>query len=269
VHRHVANDTSRPILRAAPACFRLYFGAVLSLDRLPLSPEFRDGARAGFRAFLPASIGLIPWGMVTGVAMVGSGLTPAEALGMNIIVFSGTAQLGSLPLIAAGAPLWLIVATSLALNLRFLIFSAGLAGYFQHFRAPARWGIGYLLVDGVFAICVEPLARNPDPQWRLGHYLAPALWAWLVWQVCGVIGIVFAGAIPRAWSLEFMATIALLALLLPMARTRPMLVAALTGGAVSVALHGLPLRLGLFIALLAGILGGFVADRQRSLAAEG
>ncbi|MBL8199457.1 MAG: AzlC family ABC transporter permease [Chromatiales bacterium] len=234
------------------------------LNRLPLTAEFRAGARAGFRAFLPQSIGLIPWGMVTGVAMVGSGLTPIEAMGMNVLVFSGTAQLGTLPLIAAGAPLWLIIATALALNLRFLIFSAGIAGNFQQLRMPARWGVGYLLVDGVFAICLEPMRRNPDPQWRLGHYLAPSLWAWAVWQLCALTGILFAGAIPGSWSLEFMATIALLALLLPMAGTRPMLVAALTGGAVAVALHGLPLRLGLLVAMVAGILSGFAAERQHS-----
>jgi len=243
--------------------------AVLSLDRLPLTTEFREGARAGFRAFLPVSIGLIPWGIVTGMAMVGSGLTPLQAMGMNVIVFSGTAQLGTLPLIAAGAPLWLIVATALAVNLRFVIFSAAIAANFQHLRAPARWGIGYLLVDGVFAVCVEPMLRNENPQWRLGHYLAPALWAWVLWQFCALLGIVFADATPQSWSLEFMATIALLVLLLPMASTRPMLVAALTGGAVAVALHGLPLRLGMLAGMVAGILGGFAAERRQSATVEG
>lgn len=242
---------------------------MLSLNRLPLTAEFRAGAAAGFRAFLPQSIGLIPWGMVTGVAMVGSGLTPVQAMGMNVIVFSGTAQLGTLPLIAAGAPLWLIVATALALNLRFVIFSAGIAGNFQHLRAPARWGIGYLLVDGVFAICLEPMLRNENPQWRLGHYLAPSLWAWALWQLSGLTGILFADAAPQTWSLEFMATIALLVLLLPMAGTRPMLVAALTGGAVAIALHGLPLRFGLLTGMVAGILAGFAAERWQPAAVEG
>jgi predicted branched-subunit amino acid permease len=239
------------------------------LNHLPLTAEFRAGAREGFRAFLPASIGLIPWGMVTGVAMVGSGLTPVQAAGMNVIVFSGTAQLGTLPLIAAAAPLWLIVATALALNLRFVIFSAAIAGNFQHLRAPARWGIGYLLVDGVFAICLEPMLRNENPQWRLGHYLAPSLWAWILWQLSGLIGILFADAAPQDWSLEFMATIALLVLLLPMAAARPMLVAALTGGAVAIALHGLPLRLGLLTGMVAGILAGFAAERWQPAAVEG
>src|SRR5690554_1592435 len=111
------------------------------------SADFHAGGRAGFRAFLPLSVGVLPWALVTGMAMVGAGFSPLEAMGMNIIVFSGTAQLGTLPLIASGAPLWLIVATALALNLRFVIFSAALAGRFAGFPARHRWLAGYLLTD--------------------------------------------------------------------------------------------------------------------------
>ena len=84
------------------------------------SPRLPRRRNEGFPC-LPArsSVGLIPWALVTGMSMVSIGMTPLQAMGMNVIVFAGTAQLGTLPLIAAGAPLWLIVATALALNLRF------------------------------------------------------------------------------------------------------------------------------------------------------
>lgn len=229
------------------------------LSRYP--PEFQAGAREGFQAFLPLSLGLMPWGLVTGMAMVGSGFSPLEAIGMNLLVYAGAAQLGTLPLIVAGAPVWLIVATALAINLRFVIFSAGLAGQFSGVSTRGRWGLGYLLVDGVFAICLEPLLRNPDPRWRLGHYLVPSLWGWLLWQTACLAGILLAGVIPTSWSLDFMAIIALLVLLLSLAATLPMMVAAATGAVVAVALHGLPLRLGLFAGLVAGILAGFGAER--------
>lgn len=231
------------------------------LDRLP--PAFVEGGRAGFRAFLPLSVGLAPWGLVTGVAMAGIGLTPAQAMGMNVLIYAGVAQLGALPLIAAHAPLWLIIATVLALNLRFVIFSAAIAGYFRPWPLAARWGLGHLLVDGVFATSLEPLLRNPDPWWRLGHYLVPSLWAWVLWQLFALVGVLFAGALPRDWSLEFLATIALMALLIPMVRSRPMAMSALVGGLVAVVLHDMPLRLGLFCGLLAGIVAGFAAENRR------
>ena len=55
-------------------------------------------------------------------------------------------------------------------------------------------------------------------------------------------------------------TIALMVLLLPMAKLRPMLVAAFVGGAAAIALRGMPLRLGLVVAIFAGIAAGFAAE---------
>ena len=232
------------------------------------SPSFRAGAREGFLAFLPLSVGLIPWALVTGMSMISVGFTPLQAMGMNVIVFAGTAQLGTLPLIAIGAPVWLIVATALALNLRFVIFSAAIAQGFRGIGTGARWLCGHLLTDGVFATCVAKMMETEDRQWRLGYYLAPSVWTWLLWQCFALTGVLAAGSIPKNWSLEFMATIALMVLLLPMAKMRPMLIAALAGGAAAVVLHDLPLKLGLFTAIFIGIGAGLAADHwhERSVA---
>lgn len=226
-----------------------------------MNESFKQGAREGLRSFLPLSVGLIPWAIVTGVAMRSSGLSALEAVGMNVIVFAGTAQLGALPLLMAGAPLWLIAVTTVALNLRFMIFSAAIAPAFRSYALRRRLLSGYLLVDGVFAVCADRMLKCDDPHWRWGCYLAPSLWCWVLWQVFGLVGIVGAGSMPTGWSLEFMATIALLVMLVPMAATRPMLVAALVGGLGAVALRGLPLKLGLIVGIVAGIFAGVAAER--------
>jgi predicted branched-subunit amino acid permease len=223
-------------------------------------PGFRQGAHEGFIAFLPLSVGLIPWALVVGMAMSSIGMTPLQAMGMNIIVFAGTAQLGTLPLIAAEAPLWLIVATALALNLRFLIFSAAIAPGFRGVSTSERWLAGHLLTDGVFATCYDKMLRHDNPRWRLGYYLAPSLWSWVLWQSFALLGIYAAGVIPKQWSLEFMATIALLVLLVPMAKVRPMLIAALVGGGSATLLRNMPLRLGVIVGIVAGIAAGFAAE---------
>ncbi len=225
-----------------------------------MSPSFKAGAREGFRVCLPVSVGLIPWALVTGLSMVSVGFTPLQAMGMSLIVFGATAQLGTLPLIAIGAPVWLIVATALVVNLRFIIFSAALAGPLAGGRPWQRWLCGYALTDGVVATSLERHRSEADPEWRLGDYLAPSLWCALLWQSSTLAGVLAAGAIPRGWSLEFMASIALLVLLVPMARVRPMLVAMLTGGALSVLLRGLPLRLGVMVAIVGGIAAGFATE---------
>jgi len=226
---------------------------------LRLSPDFRAGAKEGFRLCLPVSVGIVPWALVTGLAMVGAGFTPVQAMGMSLIVFGATAQLGTLPLIATGAPLWLIVATALVVNLRFVIFSAALARPLSGGTLAERWLCGYVLTDGVFATCLERLRNAPDPRWRIGFYLAPSLWCGLMWQSATLVGVLAAGSIPRNWSLEFMASIALIVLLVPMAKLRPMLVAAATGGTLAVVLRGMPLRLGVMAAIVGGIAAGFAA----------
>lgn len=222
--------------------------------------SFIAGAKEGFRTAFPQSIGLIPWALVTGVAMISAGFTPLQAMGMNSIVYAGVAQLGTLPLIVAGAPLWLIVATALVLNLRFLIFSAAIARGFRSVGTGTRWISSYLLIDGVFAACLEKMLTQEDRSWRLGYYLAPSVWSWMLWQIFALTGVLAAGSIPKNWSLKFMATIALMVILLPMTKMRPMLMAAITGGTMAVALRGMPLRLGMIIAIFTGIAAGFATE---------
>ena len=52
------------------------------------------------------AMGIGAWGLMTGVAMVKSGLSVLEALLMTLIVYAGSAQLAATPMIVAGAPLW-------------------------------------------------------------------------------------------------------------------------------------------------------------------
>lgn len=209
---------------------------------------------------LPFSVGTVPWAIVTGIAMRSTGLSELESMGMSLLVFAATAQLGALPLIASGAPLWLIFLTGLVLNLRFVIFSATIAPAFHDRPWAQRLASSYLLTDNAFTLLSGQLLTTQDPSRRWGYYLAPAIYCWLLWQACVLIGVLGANVLPRDWSLEFMGTIALMVMLVPLVRTRPMLLAALAAGLAAVLLRPLPLRLGLFAAIVAGIVVGFAAE---------
>jgi predicted branched-subunit amino acid permease len=81
---------------------------------LPEGSAFTGGARLiGVTA-----VGTFCWGAVTGLALVKVGLSAAQALGMVALVYSGTAQLAALPLIAAGASVAAVCAAALLANLR-------------------------------------------------------------------------------------------------------------------------------------------------------
>ena len=70
-------------------------------------PDDHDDAawREGVKAGLPTLFGIGAWGLVVGIAMVKTGLTVPQAIGMTLLVFAGSAQLASLPLIANSAAL--------------------------------------------------------------------------------------------------------------------------------------------------------------------
>ncbi|MEI2416676.1 AzlC family ABC transporter permease [Orrella sp. JC864] len=228
--------------------------------------ERRDGWRAGLRAAMPALVATGTWGLVTGVAMVKSGLTESMALAMTLLVYAGSAQLTSLPLIATGAPLWLVFAAGLVVNVRFIIFGAALHPFFRHLSWKRRFLLGYFTTDMAFVLFMprfgDAAARGTREQ--LWFFLGAIVPGWFVWQSSSIAGVLLASFVPTAWSLDFAAVLALLAITVPLASSRPMIVAMLAAGVVAWVGQPLPLRLGLAAAVAAGIVAGMSAERYWS-----
>lgn len=218
-------------------------------------------AKTGMRHYSPSAVGLLPWAMATGMAMHGAGLSFIESMGMSIIVYGATAQLGTLPLLISGASYWMIFCTALILNLRFLIFSATLAPVFNGTRHRVRWLAGYLMSDGVIAAFSARLLAEPEKDKRLGLYFGPSLLNWVIWQLFTMIGILAGASLPGHWPIGFLATISLLTLATPMVKSMPMVSAVITTTIALIQLHSLPFRLGFLIAIIAGMLSGYVVEQ--------
>ena len=225
--------------------------------------ERKEAFRAGVHAVAPALVATSTWGLVTGVAMVKSGLTESMALAMTLLMYAGSAQLTSLPLIAAGAPLWLIFAAGFVVNLRFIIFGAALQPYFRHLKWPRRLAMGYFTTDMGFVLFMsrfgEASQRGTREQvWYFAGAIVPG---WITWQTASILGIVLASQVPISWSLDFAAVLALLAITVPLASSRPVLVSMLAAGLTAWVGQALPLRLGLAAAVVVGIIAGIGAER--------
>lgn len=218
--------------------------------------------REGLRAVTPGLIALMVWGVVTGVAMVKAGLTEHNAVWMTLMVYAGSAQLTALPLIAAGAPLWLIFAAGMVVNLRFVIFGAVLHPYFKNLSWPKRLLMGYLSVDVAFVVFVPRFNDAPEKGTVEQHwfYLGAISSCWCLWQVTSLIGITLGTLVPSTWSLDFAAILALIAMMMPLVNNRPILVSILAAGVVAWIAQPLPLRLGLIAAVIAGIVAGMWAE---------
>lgn len=228
-----------------------------SLRALARHPEFR----AGTKDMASVTLGVGAWGLVTGVAMVKAGLSVPLALFMSLTVYAGSAQLAAMPLIAVGAPVWVLWATALCVNLRFMIFSAQLRPYFAHL--PLRWRLlcGYLTADLTYVLFTRrhPVPRDRDAE--MAYFAGNAGLNWLAWQVPSVAGILLANVIPTHWGLGFAGVLALLGLGYSLMSDRTTALSAAVAGTAAVAAFALPLRLHIVVAIAAGVCAGLLFDR--------
>ncbi|WP_249937220.1 AzlC family ABC transporter permease [Roseateles sp. DAIF2] len=227
------------------------------LMALARHPEFRQGARD----MMGITLGISAWGLVTGVAMVKSGLSVPLALLMSFVVFAGSSQLASLPLIASGAPMWVLWATAFCVNLRFVIFSAQWRLYFGHLPRARRLRIAYFAADLNY---VAFLKRFPDPKPSPDH--EPYFWGgvalnWCAWQVPSVIGILLANHVPTHWGLGFAGVLALLGLSYSLLKDRNTWVSAAVAGCAAVAAYALPLRLNIMVAIAVAVAVGLLMEK--------
>src|ERR1700756_1425959 len=109
----------------------------------------------GVRDMSPMLLGIIPFGIVCGVGAISAGASPLAALAMSLIMFSGAAQIIAAQLLAAGAPLAVIVLSCLVVSLRFLMYSAAMAPYLRPLATRWRHLLAFLLTDQAFAASIR------------------------------------------------------------------------------------------------------------------
>lgn len=102
-----------------------------------------------------------------------------------------------------------------------------------------------------------PLAGK---QW---YFLGSCVAMYSNWFACTLIGVLLGNALPgmAGWGLDFAMVATFIGIVVPLLRTRPLLVAALVAAVVAVAANGLPYKLGLMLAALLGVIAGVVAER--------
>jgi predicted branched-subunit amino acid permease len=223
--------------------------------------ERRVAFKLGQRAILSSLPGSFAWGLISGVAMVKGGLTVTWAMMMSLLVYAGSAQLAALPLIVVGAPLWVIVATGLITNLRFVIYSAALRPHFADRSLARRAALGYFMTDFTFTLFMRSAQDGRLPQRHPDSWFAGVCSTnWITWQLSAFAGIIGASYVPTDWGLEFTGTLALLALVGPSLNARPAVVGAALASVVALLAHPLPFKLGLFCGAIAGIVGATLTD---------
>jgi len=223
------------------------------------SKDFRDG----FVEMLPACVGLVPFGLVCGVGAAAAGANWIGSLGMSAIIFSGAAQIVAAQMVAADAPFAIIVLTTTVLGLRLLMYSAAIAPYLK--QLPEHWkrSLAFMLSDQVFAAAIRRFHIDEDREAAGRHFMGSGLALWVTWQIACMAGFFAGNLIPSSWSLEFAVPLCFIALVAPLFRDVPSVLAAVTAGIAVLALAHLPMKLNLIVAGIIGILVGTLADLAR------
>lgn len=247
--------------------------------------QFEHGARgarrgaspfaAGALASAPTQLMVAPFGVICGAASATGGFSWLEAALLSVVVFAGASQLVIIELLTDGAPWLVVVATGLAVNLRFLMYAAALSPWMRGGGPAALAAVGYLNTDNSFGLAMARFAA--ETRWtvreRIAFFLGSGVLTWLVWQGGTIAGYwlasTAASASPSAYGLDFLTPLAFLAIVLPLLADRPSWVAAAVAASVSVALSGAPLNLNLIAGGASGIAAGVLAEAWLRTSAVG
>jgi len=212
---------------------------------------------AGAKATLPLIVGAIPFGVIFGTLAEPSGLSAIGALAMSIVVFAGSGQFIALGLLAAGAAIPVIIATTFVVNLRHLLYAANLVPKVRHL--PHRWRImmAFGLTDETFAaVSSRYLVEDVrDAHW---FYLGSWLAMYSNWVFCTGIGIALGELFPDMmnWGLDFAMSVTFIGMVIPYLKSKPMWAAVIVAGVMAIATVSMPHKLGLLVAALCGIAVG-------------
>jgi predicted branched-subunit amino acid permease len=166
--------------------------------------------------------------------------------------------------------LWIVmVLTAWIINVRFTMYSATLAPYFQKLPLRIKGLFAYMLSDQAFAVTLARFT-TPEPVNHAWYYFGTAGTIWLVWQVSAITGALLGTLIPSSWGFDFAFPLSFMALMFAALKDRPTVLAALVGGMTAVLAKGMPYNTGLVLATVLGITAGYFAEnanRAQELAA--
>ncbi len=236
----------------------------------------------GVRDELPILVGTTPFGLIYGVSAVGAHIPATMAQAMSFVIFAGSAQFVTAQLIGAGLPALVIIVTAVVVNLRHLLYSASIAPYTRHLNRFWRIVLAYLLTDEAYAVAITHYREGDDAaahstgahSYRHWYFLGAGLALWSCWQLSTAVGVFLGANVPASWSLDFTLPLTFIALVVPTLRDRPAVAAALAAGFVAILAVPLPLKSGIIVATLAGLVVGVSLETQmlrraRSVSVDG
>ena len=216
---------------------------------------------AGVRDTLTVVPSYLPFALVCGVASVNAGLTTGAALALPALVFGGSSQAVVTQFIQSSASIWVAILSGCVVNLRMAVYSAAMAPRLRGLSPLKRVAAAFFLVDNSFALIQKRAEASPHDAHLLAYYAGLSSMVWPFWVVFCAVGIFAGNIVPTSWQLDFAIPLSFIAIVATAIRSVPAGVSAIAGGVASLLLFDLPLKLGLIVACLVGLMAGALAEK--------
>ncbi|MHA6494000.1 AzlC family ABC transporter permease [Pseudomonas borbori] len=223
---------------------------------------------SGVRDSIPMIVGILPFGLIYGALASLAGLSLWQAVGMSLLVYAGSAQFIAISLLTAGTGAAVILFTTLIVNLRHVLYSAALQPYVGQLSQRWRLPLAFGLTDETFAVVQRRYLSRGMAGYAQWYHASVALALYLSWVSSSLTGALFGQSVPNlaGWGLDFAMLATFIGIVVPALRNQPQIAAALVAGAVALACHAWPYKLGLMAAAFCGIAIGVVLERRGSRA---
>lgn len=222
-----------------------------------------NNAASATLAILPLAISVIPWGILCGTLSIEAGLTNLQAQLMSLLVFAGAAQLSGIAILGAGGSWLSLINTTTMISVRHVLYSASYQDEVRRLPFLKRVLFAFLLTDEMFAVAQTEQAKTG--KFDYWYAVIAGFVFYLIWNLSTFMGIYFAHLLDNIDELGFDFAIAatFLAMVVPMIKTKVMLVAVLITAVNALFFAGVGIEQGLIISALVGMLVGSLLSRTR------
>lgn len=211
----------------------------------------------------PFVLVVVPFSLLFGVVATEAGLPMAQVMGFSVLVIAGAAQFTAVQLMSDNAPILIILATSLAVNLRMAMYSASITPHLGRLKLWQRAIVSYLLVDQSYLLAISRYEAHPEMTLsaKFGYFLGVITPVAPAWYIASYIGALVGTRIPPEYALDFGLPITFLAMIAPALRTSAHISAAATSIVLALGLAWMPYGTGLLVAALVAMAVGAEVER--------
>ena len=181
---------------------------------------------------------------------------------MSMLVYGGPSQFIATSLVAVGAGIPSIVATTFVVNLRYSLFTASLAPFLRDARRGRLLWLCQAVADGSYALTLAHAHAHPKRPRKDRYLLGSFYVSFGAWVSSSVVGALIGDSLPEplAFGLRFATPAIFIAFLIPYVRDlRAVGVVLVAGGVTVLGNEYLPTGTGPLVAIvLAATLGGLL-----------